>query len=112
MGRSSAHNRMVGIHRIVLAFGTVYVRYDEAFGERYKIIHQRLNKQTAAFANESRRFILCYTYINRYIESSHKKTELSILCCCVITRRTLVRRGNLPRSSMEEIATLTNVRSQ
>ena len=29
---------MVSIHRIVLDFSIVYVRYDEAFGERYKVI--------------------------------------------------------------------------
>ena len=37
MGRSSAHNRMVGIHRIVLALGSLYVLNDEASGECYKI---------------------------------------------------------------------------
>jgi hypothetical protein len=29
---------MVSIHRIVLDLSIVYVRYDEAFGERYKVI--------------------------------------------------------------------------
>ena len=38
MGRSSLVDRMVSIYRTVLALSSVHVRYDEASGERYKVI--------------------------------------------------------------------------
>ena len=37
MGRSSLVDRMVSIYRIVLAFGSLHVRNDEAFGGCNKV---------------------------------------------------------------------------
>jgi hypothetical protein len=81
---------MVGIHRIVLAFSIVYVRYDEAFGERYKIIYHKLSITKRRPSIEVAVYVFLYTYILIHFIKSPAKPNAEIFARPLIITKTLV----------------------
>lgn len=56
---------MVSIYRIVPHLSTVYVRYDEASGERYKVININAKIKPSLFGEG---FIFISYYLPNYLE--------------------------------------------